>query len=118
MTVPIPVMTVLTSGKWAAGKQNMIKDVMISPKPAVPMKQVCNVVWIKTAMYLKYWIDSEIVCFYIFQKQNKCPLDLSSIIILARLEYVVNGLCCQGPCKIYWPQDGSKTIILPLVTIL
>ncbi|KAK3750975.1 hypothetical protein QZH41_009129 [Actinostola sp. cb2023] len=36
-TMPIPAMTLLTSGKYAAGKQNLIKEVLVLPKPGVTM---------------------------------------------------------------------------------
>ena len=39
-TVPIPLMTLLTSGKLAAGKQNLIKEVLILPQPGTPVKKV------------------------------------------------------------------------------
>lgn len=34
------MMTLLTSGKQAAGKQNLIKEVLILPQPGTPMKKV------------------------------------------------------------------------------
>ena len=39
-SLPIPMMTLLTSGKLAAGKQNVIKEVLILPQPGVPMQKV------------------------------------------------------------------------------
>ena len=33
-------MTLLTSGKFAAGKQNLIKEVLILPQPGTPMQKV------------------------------------------------------------------------------
>ncbi|CAH3123330.1 unnamed protein product [Pocillopora meandrina] len=41
-TVPIPMMTLLTSGKQAAGKQNLIKEVLILPQPGTPMKKALH----------------------------------------------------------------------------
>lgn len=41
-TVPIPMMTLLTSGKQAAGKQNLIKEVFILPQPGTPMKKALH----------------------------------------------------------------------------
>lgn len=34
------MMTLLTSGKLAAGKQNLIKEVLILPQPGTPMQKV------------------------------------------------------------------------------
>ena len=34
------MMTLLTSGKLAAGKQNLIKEVLILPRPGTPMQKV------------------------------------------------------------------------------
>ena len=34
------MMTLLTSGKLAAGKQNLIKEILILPEPGTPMKKV------------------------------------------------------------------------------
>lgn len=39
-SLPIPMMTLLTSGKLAAGKQNLIKEVLILPQPGTPMQKV------------------------------------------------------------------------------
>ena len=39
-SLPIPMMTLLTSGKLAAGKQNLIKEILILPQPGTPMKKV------------------------------------------------------------------------------
>ncbi|XP_078358636.1 enolase 4-like [Oculina patagonica] len=41
-SLPIPMMTLLTSGKLAAGKQNLIKEVFILPKPGTPMQKVIH----------------------------------------------------------------------------
>lgn len=41
-TVPIPMMTLLTSGKQSAGKQNLIKEVLILPQPGTPMKKALH----------------------------------------------------------------------------
>lgn len=38
--MPIPAMTLVTSGKHAAGKQNLIKEVLVLPKPGVSMDKV------------------------------------------------------------------------------
>jgi len=38
--MPIPVMTLISSGKHAAGKQNLIKEIMISPMPGVSIDKV------------------------------------------------------------------------------
>ena len=37
------MMTLLTSGKLAAGKQNLIKEVLILPQPGTPMQKVSRV---------------------------------------------------------------------------
>ena len=34
------MMTLVTSGKLAAGKQNLIKEVLILPQPGTPMQKV------------------------------------------------------------------------------
>ena len=39
-SLPIPMMTLLSSGKHAAGKQNLIKEVFILPQPGTPMQKV------------------------------------------------------------------------------
>jgi len=41
-SLPIPMMTLLTSGKLAAGKQNLIKEILILPTPGTPMKKVVH----------------------------------------------------------------------------
>ena len=39
-SIPIPMITLLTSGKLAGGKQNLIKEVLILPQPGTPMQKV------------------------------------------------------------------------------
>lgn len=41
-SIPIPMMTLLTSGKLAAGKQNLIKEVLILPQAGTPMLKVVH----------------------------------------------------------------------------
>ena len=38
--LPQLVMTILASGKLAAGKQNCIKEYMVIPRPDMPLKEV------------------------------------------------------------------------------
>lgn len=42
LTLPIPMMTLLVSGKFAAGKQNLIKEVLIVSQPGTPMRTVVD----------------------------------------------------------------------------
>ena len=42
LILPIPMMTLLASCKFAAGKQNLIKEVLVVSQPGTPMRTVCT----------------------------------------------------------------------------
>ena len=44
------MMTLLSSGKFAAGKQNLIKDIFILPQPGTPMTEVPKVIVVVIAL--------------------------------------------------------------------
>ena len=53
------MMTVLSSGKFAAGKQNFIKEIIILPQPGTPMTEVPKVIVVVIAL-LTYVVVSEV----------------------------------------------------------
>ena len=42
LTLPIPMMTSLASGNFAAGKQYPIKEVLVVSQAGTPMRMVCT----------------------------------------------------------------------------
>ena len=58
-SLPIPMMTLLSSGKFAAGKQNLIKDIFILPQPGTSMTEVPKVIVVVIAL-LTYVVVSEV----------------------------------------------------------
>ena len=53
------MMTLLSSGKFAAGKQNLIKEIFILPQPGTPMTEVPKVIVVVIAL-LTYVVVSEV----------------------------------------------------------
>ena len=53
------MMTLLSSGKFAAGKQNLIKDIFILPQPGTSMTEVPKVIVVVIAL-LTYVVVSEV----------------------------------------------------------
>lgn len=41
MRVPIPMVTIIQSGRSAPGKLNCVKEFMVVPKPGMPIADVC-----------------------------------------------------------------------------
>ena len=41
-SLPLPMVTILMSGKLAPGKLNCVKEYMIIPKPGMPLQEVNN----------------------------------------------------------------------------
>ena len=39
--IPLPMVTILQSGRAALGKSNCIKEFMVVPKPGMPLSEVC-----------------------------------------------------------------------------
>ena len=53
------MMTLLSSGKFAAGKQNLIKEIFILPQPGTSMTEVPKVIVVVIAL-LTYVVVSEV----------------------------------------------------------
>ena len=53
------MMTVLSSGKFAAGKQKFVKEIIILPQPGTPMTEVPKVIVVVIAL-LTYVVVSEV----------------------------------------------------------
>jgi len=41
LSVPLPMVTIMQSGRAAPGKLNCIKEFMVIPKHDMPLKKVC-----------------------------------------------------------------------------
>ena len=78
------MMTLLSSGKFAAGKQNFIKEIFILPQPGTPMTEVPKVIVVVVIALLTYVVVSEVG--WCNNKLRVVPLSSSVIVERAKRE--------------------------------